>query len=246
MTRRWWFTGMRMAMVVLFAFTLWGLAETECTPDPSPQMLGDGTPTPTAQGARSVVSLFGGGEFPGGYLKYAYAVTRQGASGSSITTTEITPLADGTYSVVSTSTEAVPLTLVNIGFYGIPLPRLGVHVAQNTSGTIDLSPLSNLAPTAIEPGRNYLLPDGGRFQAGEHGTIAGLEVIHGTYTHADYTNVEIDLAFAVDLDLRALLPFPARMEFRYSTGEAPEGGRSFQMFSLVELSEFTYLPEGAR
>ncbi len=202
---------------------------------------GGSQPAPTDRGP---VSLFGGGAFPGGYLKYTYAVTRQGAARPATTTTEISPLPDGTYSVVSTSTEVVPLALVNIGFFGVPLPRLGVRVAENTSGTIDLSPLSNIASTTIEAGKNYILPDGGRFRAGEMGTIAGIQVVYGTYTHADYTNVEIEIAFPVDLAVRALLPFPAKMVFRYST--APMGDRPFQMFSSVELTEFVYRPAGGK
>ncbi|MDD3747787.1 MAG: hypothetical protein PHY81_03295 [Candidatus Bipolaricaulis anaerobius] len=186
------------------------------------------------------VNLFGGGTFPGGYLKYTYTISRQGGIQPSTTTTEITLLPDGTYSVVSTSTETVSLEMVNIGFFGIPLPRLGIHVPEDASGTLDLSPLSTIASAAIEPGKNYLLPDGGRFQAGELGTIAGVQVIHGTYTHADYMNVEIDLAFAVDLAIRGLLPFPAKMVFRYSAASTDE--HPFRMFSSVELSEFVYTP----
>jgi len=205
-----------------------------------------GSTPPGAQGRSPTVNLFGGGTFPGGYLKFAYTITRQGGTTSSTTTTEIRPLPDGTYSVVSTSTETVPLALVNIGLFGVPLFRLGVRAPEALGGTIDLSPLSHIASTAIEPGKSYLLPDGARFQAGEMGTIAGIPVIHGTYTHADFTNVEIDLAFAVDLTIRALLPFPARMVFRYSPTAPSAGDRAFQTFSSVELSEFSYKPREDR
>ncbi len=199
-----------------------------------------------AQETRAAVDLFGGGAYPGGYLKYTYSITRQGTAQASTTTTEITPLPDGNYSVVSTSTETVSLEMVSIGFFGVPLPRLGIRVPETASGTIDLSPLTNIASTAIEPGRNYLLPDGGRFQAGELGAIADIEVIHGTYTHADYENVEIDLAFPVDLAVRALLPFPAKMEFHYSTTPDATGDQIMRMFSSVELAEFTYEPGESR
>jgi hypothetical protein len=128
--------------------------------------------------------------------------------------------------------------MVRTGFYGIPLPRLGVRVQENTSGTIDLTPLSNITGSAIEPGKNYILPDGGRFQAGATGTIAGVDVVYGTYTHADYTNVEIQLAFAVDLTIRSLLPFPAMMEFRYSSA----ADQPLSTFSLVKLTEYVRRP----
>jgi hypothetical protein len=184
------------------------------------------------------VDLFGGGDYPGGYLKYTYTVAREGTSRSSTTSTEIAPQADGTYAVVSTSTETLPLDMVRIGFFGIPLLQLGIHVAENSSGTIDLSPLSNISSTALEPGKDYLLPDGGDFQAGSAGTIAGVDVVYGTYTNANYTNVEIQLAFAVDLTIRSLLPFPAMMEFRYSSAtDAP-----LTTFSLVKLTEFVRRP----
>jgi hypothetical protein len=204
---------------------------------------GQGTAESNPQGPIEV-SLFGGGSFPGGHLKYTYSITRQGSDLASTTTTEITPLADGSYSVVSTSTETESLDMVHVGFFGVALPRLGIHVAENTSGTIDLSPLSNISSSEIEPGKSYLLPDGGRFEAGELGTIAGIQVVYGTYTQADYTNVEIDLAFPVDLTIRSLLPFPALMEFRYSETSTTTENQPFEMFSSVELSEFVYTPLG--
>ncbi len=184
------------------------------------------------------VMLFGGGDFTGGYLKYTYTISREGANRMSTTTTEITPQADGTYTVVSTSSETLPLNMVRTGFFGIALPRLGIHVVENSSGTMDMSPLDSISSSAIEPGKNYILPDGGRFQAGAVGTIAGVDVVYGTYTHADYTNVEIQLAFAVDLAVRSLLPFPAMMEFRYSSA----ADQPLSTFSLVKLTEYARRP----
>ncbi len=184
------------------------------------------------------IDLFGGGAYPGGYLKYTYSITREGTSRTSTTSTEITPQADGTYAVVSTSSETLPLDMVRIGFFGIPLMRLGIHVAENSSGTIDMSPLSNVSSSAIEPGKEYLLPDGGDFKAGAVGTIAGVDVVYGTYTNANYTNVEIQLAFPVDLTIRALLPFPAMMEFRYRAAT----DQPLTTFSLVKLTEYVRRP----
>jgi hypothetical protein len=194
-------------------------------------------PRAGAQGAGEI-DLFGGGAYPGGYLKYTYSVSREGANRNSTTSTEITPQADGTYTVVSTSSETLPLDMVRTGFFGIPIMRLGIHVAENNSGTIDLSPLDNISSSAIEPGKDYLLPDGGDFKAGSLGTIAGVEVVYGTYTNANYTNVEIQLAFPVDLTIRALLPFPAMMEFRYSAAT----DQPLSTFSLVKLTEFVRRP----
>jgi len=194
------------------------------------------TPTQGANGQneRPPVDIFGGGTYPGGYLKYTYTVTRQGATTGATTTTEITPQSDGTYAVVSTSSETLPLDMVHIGFFGIPLMRLGIRVPENTNGTIDLSPLENIASTAIEPNKDYILPDGGDFKAGSTGTIAGIDIVYGTYTNANFTNVAILLAFPVDLTIRSLLPFPAEMEFRYSS--AP--GQDMTTFSSIKLTEF--------
>lgn len=200
---------------------------------------------PPAEGGRARpanVQLFGGGEYPGGYLKYTYRIGREGATLSSTTTTEITPLEDGTYRIVSTSDETVPLGMVRPGFYGVSLPRLGIRVPEAVSGTIDTTPLSHIASTAIEPGKNYLLPDGGRFQAGEAGQIAGVDVVFGTYTHADYTNVEIEFAFAMDLDVRNLMPFPALMRFGYTAASVSEDAPALRTFSSVELIEFVRRP----
>ncbi len=197
---------------------------------------GDQPPAGT-QGAREI-DLFGGGAYSGGYLKYAYSVSREGANRNSTTSTEITPQADGTYAVVSTSSEMLPLDMVRTGFFGIPIMRLGIHVTENNSGTIDLSPLSNISSSAIEPGKDYLLPDGGDFKAGSLGTIAGIDVVYGTYTNANYTNVAILLAFPVDLTIRSLLPFPAEMEFRYSAAT----DQPLSTFSLVKLTEFVRRP----
>ena len=194
-------------------------------------------PPAGAQGAREI-DLFGGGAYSGGYLKYAYSVSREGANRNSTTSTEITPQADGTYAVVSTSSEMLPLDMVRTGFFGIPIMRLGIHVTENNSGTIDLSPLSNISSSAIEPGKDYLLPDGGDFKAGSLGTIAGIDVVYGTYTNANYTNVAILLAFPVDLTIRSLLPFPAEMEFRYSAAT----DQPLSTFSLVKLTEFVRRP----
>ncbi len=194
------------------------------------------TPSPGAGegNPRAQVDIFGGGAYPGGYLKYSYTVTRPGAALSATTTTEITPQSDGTYAVVSTSSEMLPLDMVHIGFFGVPLMRLGIRVPENTSGTIDLSPLENIASSAIEPGKDYILPDGGDFKAGSTGTVAGVDVVYGTYTNANYTNVAILLAFPVDLTVRNVLPFPAQMEFRYSS--APD--QQMTTFSSIKLLEF--------
>lgn len=168
------------------------------------------------------VDLFGGGVYQGGYLKYSYKVSREGVSGYSITTTEIIPQEDGMYRVESSSIEVVSGSRVSIGFFGISLLGLGFRIPMSTGGTVDLAPLSALANTVIEPGREYVLPDGAFLAAGESGEVAGLSVVHATYTHADFSNVRVHLAFPVDLQIRNLLPLFPLLELEYEVSQLPE------------------------
>jgi len=193
------------------------------------------------------IDLFGGAVFEGGYLKYTYEVSREGVAGSSTTTTEIQPLPSGLYQINSSSTDVVPLDRVTISFFGIALRGLGFRVPTSTGGTVDLSPLSAIEDETLEPNRDYVLPDGGYLVAGEAGTIAGIDVVYATYTHADYSNVKIHLAFPIDLAIRNLLPLFPYLELEYEAGqdavaEGDEGQPTFRSYSQIELIEFVYEP----
>jgi len=200
------------------------------------------------QGSRtSQVDLFGGSAFTGGYLKYSYKVSREGVDTYSITTTEIIPEADGMYRIENSSTDVVPQSAVSIAFYGISLRGLGFHIPDSQGGTVDLSPLEAVDDEVLEPGREYILPDGGFLVVGEESVIGGLEVIYATYTHADFTNVRINLAMPVDLAIRNLLPIFPYLELEYETDTLPEEGadgdfRKMRSFSRIELIEFIYEP----
>lgn len=195
----------------------------------------------------SQVDLFGGSEYTGGYLKYSYRVSREGVEGYSITTTEIIPEDNGMYRMESSSTNIVPLDSVTISFFGIALRGLGFRVPTATGGTVDLSPLTAIENETLEPNREYVLPDGGFLVAGDAGNIAGLDVVYATYTHADFTNVRVNLALPTDLAIRNLLPLFPFLQLEYESDELPEEGAShdFQMmrsFSKTELIEFIYEP----
>lgn len=200
------------------------------------------------QGSRtSQVDLFGGSEYTGGYLKYSYRVSREGIEGYSITTTEIIPEENGMYRMESSSTNIVPLDNVTISFFGIALRGLGFRVPTATGGTVDLSPLTAIENEILEPNREYVLPDGGFLVAGDSGNIAGLDVVYAIYTHADFSNVRVNLALPTDLTIRNLLPLFPFLQLEYESDELPEegAGDDYQMmrsFSKTELIEFIYEP----
>ncbi len=96
---------------------------------------------------------------------------------------------------------------------------------------MDLSPLSTMDDRNIEinPNDRILLPDGGRLVTEEEDTIAGLDVVMGTFTHSNYPNQRARFGFA-DRDKRDLLLFPAFFEL-IENGEVD---------SRIELVEFSY------
>jgi hypothetical protein len=192
------------------------------------------------------VSLFGGTQFAGGHLKYTYKVSREGIDGYSITTTEITPQDDGMYLVESSSSDLVPLDRANVEFFGIALGGLGFRIPMTGGGAIDLSPLESIEDQALVPGKEYILPDGGYLVAGDAGTIAGIAVVYATYTHADYSNVSINLAMPTDLEIRNLLPIFPYLEFKYTAAEQTSSEEVdnpiFHMYSKIELVDFVYEP----
>jgi len=125
---------------------------------------------------------------------------------------------------------------------------LGFRVPTTSGGTVDLSPLTAIENEVLEPNHEYVLPDGGFLVAGDSGNIAGLEVVYATYTHADFTNVRVNLALPTDLAIRNLLPLFPFLQLEYQSDELPEEGADgdYQMmrsFSKTELIEFVYEPQ---
>ena len=231
----------RWALGLFLAASIAGFVMTEALAQAQPdiQRMDDGRP--------AQVDLFGRSPYEGGHLKYSYKVSREGVAGYSITTTEIIPQDDGLYRVESSSVDVIPLGAVNVSFFGIPLRGLGFRVPTSSGGTVDLSPLSAVEDQVLEPNHEIVLPDGGYLAVGDAGTIAGLDVVFATYTHADFSNVQINLAMPVDLSIRNLLPLFPLLELEYASEVlSPEGAAEdherMRSFSRVELVEFVYEP----
>jgi hypothetical protein len=231
-----------LVSVALGVFVLGAAAQTGDGPPPEdepPQRVGSPGDRPAQ------VDLFGRGEYPGGHLKYTYKVSREGVDAYSITTTEIIPEENGMYRIESSSTDVVPAGAVSISFFGIGLRGLGFRVPTSTGGTVDLSPLSALEEETLEPNREYVLPDGGFLVARDAATIAGVDVVFATYSHADFSNVSVELAMPTDLTIRNLLPLFPYLELEYTAAETPEDGEEhprMRSFSRIELIEFVYEP----
>lgn len=112
---------------------------------------------------------------------------------------------------------------------------------------MDLSPLEAVESEILVPNKEYILPDGGFLVVGDEGTIAGLDVVYATYTHADFTNVQIQLAMPADVEVRNMLPIFPYIELEYASDELPEEGaqedyQKMRSFSQIELIEFVYEP----
>lgn len=146
-------------------------------------------------------------KYPGGYLKFTYEGTTGGAA-TVRTTVEIVPLPDGRYEVRTASTQTTDADRVRISFFGLGWVGFGFRLRDPEQGGLDLSGLSSLEQLTLVPGKTYLLPDGAMFQAGERDNIAGIEVIRGVYTHANTPDLKLELAWALNPEVRALLPFP--------------------------------------
>jgi hypothetical protein len=202
--------------------------------------------TGTTSGASSQSSashagkLFGGAEYPGGHLKYSYRIERAGIAGFATTTTEVIPQGNGLYRIESSSSDVLPQDRVAVGLFGIQLRALGVRVPTNTQGTVDLTPLSAIGSDAVPANAEIVLPDGGNLSTGEQGAVAGVDVVFGTYTHADYANVRIRVAIPVDLEIRNLLPFLPLMELEYQATSSGGAPAPFQRFGSIELAAFSY------
>ena len=178
--------------------------------------------------------LFGFGDYPGGTLHTVFEMQRGGEDDPvRFYTIDIFPDGDGYH---MTETIDAPLLLRSDVGSG-----LGQSGAAGTAGArydeegqrqnIDLTPLSTLEErnVIIEPNQSYYLPDGARLVTGDVETIAGIEVVMGTFLHPGYPTQRVIMSFAAP-EITALLLFPVYM-LREVDGEQDY---------LVQLIEFRH------
>jgi hypothetical protein len=184
-------------------------------------------------------------KYPGGHLRYTYRMETGVAGLAETTTTEITPRGDGQHDVVTTTRTVAGGDQIRLGFAGFSLRWLGVYVSEDMADRIDLSALNALAQQVLEPGRRYLLPDGGLLETGDRVTVAGLSGVEGVYTRSSAPNVRVTVVLADDLTVRQLLPFPLRVQLEYSQSagaglgeEASTGGAYIS--GKIELLEYAW------
>ncbi len=180
--------------------------------------------------------MFGFGDYPGGTLHEVFEMQRGGEDAPIRRyTVDIVPDGDGYH-----MTETIDSPLLTRDDIGSGLGRSG---AAGTAGArydedgaqknIDLTPLSALEErgVVVESNQNYYLPDGARLVTGDVETIAGIEVILGTFIHPSYPSQKVTMSFA-DPEIEALLLFPIYM-LREVDGEQDY---------LVQLVEFSHQP----
>ena len=176
-----------------------------------------------------------------GYLRTVYRNGASGVEDIGTTSDEYIPQEDGTYLHVRHSEERIggsdPLRFSASTFLGG-----SITIAGDAFGALSLAPLSYTENDVLEPHQTILLPDGGSLETLDEGVIAGVEVIHAIYTHADNPNVRASLAIARDLDVRSLLP--SHPSFRLEVRSGPD--EPFEMLTSSELIEFVYQSEEGR
>ncbi len=177
--------------------------------------------------------IFGMGEYPGGALKAVFRISEPNSEAPARNyTMKVEPDGEG-YDIMENVTspgrkrEDVSTAFGASGGAG----AAGSRYEEDDSPNIDLSPLSTLDDrnVKIEPDENYILPDGARLVTRGKKTIAGIEVVMGTFVHSNYPNQRVNMAFA-DRKTRDLLLFPALFE-REEKGEVE---------MKIELVEFSY------
>lgn len=104
------------------------------------------------------------------------------------------------------------------------------------TGTITLSPLSVLdtREVEIEPNQTYYLPDGARLVTGERDQIAGVDVVHGVFTHPAYPNQRAVVAMIPSAQVRRYIILKPLQTIEKDGKE----------ISRSELIEFSYIPPG--
>ncbi|MBS3765247.1 hypothetical protein KGY71_01875 [Candidatus Bipolaricaulota bacterium] len=177
--------------------------------------------------------IFGMGEYPGGKLKAVFLISEPNSEAPEREyTIEIEPQGDSyevTEKVISPNRDKGDVSTAFGASGGASAG--GSQYSEDGSVSMDLSPLSTIDDRNIEikPNDRILLPDGGRLVTEDVDTIAGLEVVMGTFTHSNYPDQRARFGFA-DREARDLLLFPAFFEL-IEDGEVD---------SRIELVEYSY------
>ncbi len=181
----------------------------------------------------SFAGIFGMGEYPGGTLKAVFRISEPNSNTPGRKyTIKVEPSGDSydiTETVLSPGRVREDVSTAFGASGGASAG--GSQYDEGGSPSMDLSPLSTIDDRNIEikPDDRILLPDGGRLVTENVVTIAGLDVVMGTFTHSNYPDQRVRLAFA-ERETRDLLLFPAFFEL-IEDGEVD---------SKIELVEFSY------
>ncbi len=180
-----------------------------------------------------VAGIFGMGEYPGGTLRAVFVISEPDSDAPARRyEMNVTPEGDS-YTVtekVTSPGRARKDVSTAFGASG-GAGAAGSQFEEGDTPNIDLSPLATLddRDVEIEPNENYILPSGARLVTDGEKTVAGIEVVMGTFVHSNYPNQRVNMAFA-GRDTRDLLLFPALFE-------REEGGT---VKTRIELVEFSY------
>jgi len=180
-----------------------------------------------------VAGIFGMGEYPGGTLSAVFVISEPDSNAPERRYEMNVTSKDDTYTVTEKVTspgrvrEDVSTAFGASGGAG----AAGSQFEEGDTPNIDLSPLATLDDrnVDIKPNENYILPSGARLVTDGERTIAGVEVVMGTFVHSNYPNQRVNMAFA-GRETRDLLLFPALFE-------REEGGT---VKTRIELVEFSY------
>jgi len=182
--------------------------------------------------------LFGFGQYPdpGGTLHTVFEIQHGPDVPVRTYTTDIVPQGDQYLMTEVIDASSLGLDEIETGLGGGKgiAAVAGGRYEYKESPQIDLSPLEALKEhdVVVEANQTYYLPDGASFVTGGIESIAGIEVIKGTFTHPEYPAQQAVIGTALDSSVSALLQYPVyiRIELDGATQ------------SITQLIEFSYQP----
>lgn len=163
--------------------------------------------------------------YPGGTSKSVYKITQEKSTYPILLTMEIQPIASDTFTVKTTNEVTGTRTDLERGVLE------GLARAQLEVNSESLIALRKFLPD-VQPNTVYVLPNGARFEAGERGKIAGVDVIRGVLTDPKKPNQRAVLA----LTLNKAVPFPPLLQIDERRGLV------FATVFTLELMEFSMRP----